>query len=105
MTPSARRVSLLVASIALGLAVPRGIEAQTFTFQGVTLQDGGEAIQDASIQVRVKEAGRGYTRADYFDASGRRLGFYEAFEVVAREEDALRAWAARNFGDRTGGRR
>jgi hypothetical protein len=75
--------------------------AETFHFVDVTLSDGGGTYEHAEIYVRVKSTGGGYTRADYMDRNGRRLGFYEAFEVVSTEEAALRAWAIRNFSDRT----
>ena len=104
MNPLARRIPLIVVTLLAALAAPSsGQTRETFTFEGVTLKDGSSSEADASIQVRVKESpGGGYTRADYFDARGRRLGF---FEVVARDESALRAWAVTNFPDRTGGGR
>jgi hypothetical protein len=76
--------------------------ADTFHFTGVTLTDGAAVYEGAEIYVRVKDsAGGGYTRADYLDRDGRRLGFYEAFEVVSRDEAVLREWAVGNFPDRT----
>lgn len=96
---------LCLAAFAAGAASGGAQQApqvqESFRFADVTLSDGGDTFQGAQIHVRVKEAGGGYTRADYFDGEGRRLGFYEAFEVVARDGAALRAWAVRNFGDRT----
>jgi hypothetical protein len=77
----------------------------TFHFTEVTLTDGDQAYDRAEIYVRVRPSGGGYTRADYLDQSGRRLGFYEAFRVVSQDESQLRAWAIRNFPDRTTGAR
>ncbi|MBA2563922.1 MAG: hypothetical protein H0V09_00690 [Gemmatimonadetes bacterium] len=88
---------------AFALARPGRAQAQeSYRFRDVTLSEGGSPLPHAEVQVRVKESPRGaYTRADYFDAEGRSLGFYETFQVVSREEPALRAWATRNFGERT----
>ncbi|HEY7461814.1 MAG TPA: hypothetical protein VIC59_08065 [Gemmatimonadota bacterium] len=83
---------------------PGAPSAQTrdsFHFTGVTLTDGDHVYANAEVHVWVKESGGGYTRADYVDENGRRLGFYEAFRVVARGEPELKAWAVRNFPDRT----
>jgi hypothetical protein len=77
----------------------------SFHFTGVTLTDGDHVYSNAEVHVWVKESGGGYTRADYLDENGRRLGFYEDFRVVARGEPELRAWAVRNFPDRTTGLR
>jgi ABC-type sugar transport system substrate-binding protein len=95
--------AVLTAAAALALAAPAAAAQETFRFGGATLSDGSGTYENAQIQVRVKDsAGGGYTRADYFDAKGKRLGFYEAFEVVSRDEAALRDWAIANFRDRTG---
>ncbi len=88
--------------LATAAAQPAAIR-DTFHFTGVTLTDGDEVFERAEIYVRVKETSGGYTRADYLDERGRRLGFYEAFEVVSTDESALRVWAIRNFPDRTQG--
>lgn len=77
----------------------------SFHFTGVTLTDGDHVYANAEVHVWVKESGGGYTRADYLDEGGRRLGFYEVFRVVARGEPELKAWAVRNFPDRTTGER
>jgi hypothetical protein len=93
----------LLAAAALATSAPAAGAQETFRFADVTLTDGADSYENAQIQVRVKDsAGGGYTRADYFDARGRRLGFVEVFEVVSREEAALQAWAIANFRDRTG---
>ncbi|MFN2433317.1 MAG: hypothetical protein ABR599_10995 [Gemmatimonadota bacterium] len=108
MTALLRNLFVLAAlSLTFAALASRPAAAQErFTFSGVGLEDAGSSFAEAEIQVRVKDgAGGGYTRADYFDDQGRRLGFYEAFEVVSRDEAALRAWAVRNFPDRTGGGR
>lgn len=78
-----------------------GRAAQTFHFTDVTLTDGDQVYEHADIHVRVESSGAGYTRADYLDQRGRRLGFYEAFEVISREERELLRWAVRNFRERT----
>lgn len=76
--------------------------AETFHFTDVTLTDGSAVYQHAQVTVRVRSsAGGGYTRADYLDQSGHKLGFYETFEVVSNDEAALRAWAVRHFPERT----
>jgi opacity protein-like surface antigen len=94
--------AVLTAAAALTLAAPAAAQ-ETFRFGGASLSDGSGTYENAQIQVRVKDsAGGGYTRADYFDAKGMRLGFYEVFEVVSRDEAALRGWAIANFRDRTG---
>ena len=72
-------------------------------FSGVTLEDGSGVYEKAEVHVRIRDSGGGYSRADYFDANGRRLGFYEAFEVISGDDAGLREWAVRNFHDRTSG--
>jgi hypothetical protein len=94
--------AVLLAAAALVLAAPAADAQETFRSTGVTLTDGSDSYENAQVQVRIKDAGGGYTRADYFDAAGKRLGFVEVFEVVSRDEAALRAWAIANFRDRTG---
>jgi hypothetical protein len=84
---------------------PAGPRRDSFSFTDVRLTDGDHVYEGAEIHVWVKESGGGYTRADYLDERGRRLGFYEAFQVVSRSELALKAWAIRNFPDRTTGAR
>jgi hypothetical protein len=81
-----------------GDATPR---RDAFHFTDAKLTDGDHVYERAEIHVWVKESGGGYTRADYVDERGGRLGFYEAFKVVSRSEPELRAWAIRNFPDRT----
>jgi hypothetical protein len=76
-----------------------------FHIADVTLTDGDQAYPHAEVYVRVRPSGGGYTRADYMDQNGRRLGFYEAFRVISQDQSELRAWAVRNFPDRTTGAR
>lgn len=95
-------VGALAGAFPFALQAQRSGAGDAVRFNDVTLADGGATYEHASIFVRVKEsAAGGYTRADYVDQSGRRLGFYEAFEVVSRDEPALRTWALRNFSNRT----
>jgi hypothetical protein len=82
-----------------------GARRDAFHFTDVKLTDGDHVYERAEIHVWVKESGGGYTRADYVDERGGRLGFYEAFKVVSRSEPELRGWAIRNFPDRTTGAR
>ncbi len=86
-------------------AAPAAPRRDAFHFTDVKLTDGDHVYERAEIHVWVKESGGGYTRADYVDERGARLGFYEAFKVVSRSEPELRAWAIRNFPDRTTGER
>jgi hypothetical protein len=86
---------------AAGAAIHSFLAQEVYRFRDVTLTDGEQTFGGAEIVVRVRTAGGGYTRADYFDSDGRGLGFYEAFEKISSDEAALRAWAISNFSDRT----
>jgi hypothetical protein len=86
---------------AAGAAIHSILAQEVYHFRDVTLTDGEQTFDGVEIVVRVRAAGGGYTRADYFDRDGRRLGFYEAFEKISSDEAALRAWAISNFPDRT----
>jgi hypothetical protein len=96
-------LALASASVAVlqHVRAPAALAQQSLHFTDVKLMDGSAIYDKAEVHVRIRESRGGYTRADYFDPKGRRLGFYEAFEVVSRDEPALRDWAVRNFPDRT----